>query len=59
MLLLALELGHWERQKWINGDDARHNRKDAYGFFLEPVDQSVITDYSTVIKRPMDLGVYF
>jgi hypothetical protein len=32
------------------------NRKDAYGFFLEPVDTSIVTDYLTIITNPMDLG---
>ncbi|KAG0175416.1 hypothetical protein DFQ28_000056 [Apophysomyces sp. BC1034] len=31
-------------------------RKDAYGFFLEPVDTQVVTDYLSVIRRPMDLS---
>ncbi|KAK9701148.1 hypothetical protein K7432_011849 [Basidiobolus ranarum] len=31
-------------------------KKDAYGFFLEPVDTSVVTDYRDVIKNPMDFG---
>ncbi|CAB4384525.1 unnamed protein product [Rhizophagus irregularis] len=31
-------------------------KKDAYGFFLEPVDTSIVTDYSTIISNPMDLG---
>ncbi|CAG8616131.1 9709_t:CDS:10, partial [Funneliformis caledonium] len=31
-------------------------KKDAYGFFLEPVDTSIVTDYSTIITNPMDLG---
>ncbi|KAI8822522.1 uncharacterized protein EV422DRAFT_402134 [Fimicolochytrium jonesii] len=31
-------------------------RKDQYGFFLDPVDTSVITDYLTVVKEPMDFG---
>ena len=30
--------------------------KDPYGFFYDPVDVSVVTDYSTIIKNPMDLG---
>ncbi|KAG0185441.1 hypothetical protein DFQ28_009311 [Apophysomyces sp. BC1034] len=29
-------------------------RRDAYGFFLEPVDTNIVRDYLTVIKRPMD-----
>ena len=32
------------------------NRKDAYGFFLEPVDTNIVTDYLTIITNPMDLG---
>ena len=32
------------------------NRKDAYGFFLEPVDTEMVTDYLTIIKQPMDFG---
>lgn len=31
-------------------------RRDVYGFFLEPVETSIITDYLSVIKTPMDLG---
>ncbi|KNC95881.1 uncharacterized protein SPPG_08745 [Spizellomyces punctatus DAOM BR117] len=31
-------------------------QKDHYGFFLEPVDTSLVTDYMTVISEPMDLG---
>ncbi|ORX80853.1 hypothetical protein K493DRAFT_308226 [Basidiobolus meristosporus CBS 931.73] len=31
-------------------------KKDAYGFFLEPVDTSVVTDYREIIKNPMDFG---
>ncbi|KAL0073143.1 hypothetical protein F4703DRAFT_1899529 [Phycomyces blakesleeanus] len=31
-------------------------KRDAYGFFLEPVDTRLITDYLTVIKRPMDFS---
>ncbi|KAJ1936533.1 hypothetical protein GGF37_005571, partial [Kickxella alabastrina] len=34
----------------------RIRKRDSYGFFLEPVDTSVITDYRNVIKHPMDLG---
>ena len=33
-----------------------NNRKDAYGFFLEPVDTEMVTDYLTIIKQPMDFG---
>ncbi|CAG8525048.1 2484_t:CDS:10 [Diversispora eburnea] len=32
------------------------DKKDAYGFFLEPVDTSIVTDYLSVIKNPMDFG---
>jgi hypothetical protein len=32
------------------------NRKDAYAFFLEPVDTNIVTDYLSVIKKPMDFG---
>ncbi|CAG8563144.1 6500_t:CDS:2, partial [Ambispora leptoticha] len=32
------------------------NKKDAYGFFLEPVDTAIVTDYLTIIQRPMDFG---
>ncbi|TPX62436.1 hypothetical protein SpCBS45565_g07038 [Spizellomyces sp. 'palustris'] len=32
-------------------------QKDHYGFFLEPVDTSIVTDYMTVISEPMDLGM--
>ncbi|CAH1756149.1 4058_t:CDS:10 [Entrophospora sp. SA101] len=32
------------------------NKKDTYGFFLEPVDTSVVTDYLDVIEKPMDFG---
>jgi hypothetical protein len=31
-------------------------RKDAYGFFLVPVDTSLVQDYMTVITTPMDFG---
>ncbi|KAH9276936.1 hypothetical protein BASA83_000450 [Batrachochytrium salamandrivorans] len=31
-------------------------QKDSYGFFLEPVDLSIVTDYLTVIREPMDLA---
>ncbi|KAI9315499.1 hypothetical protein BX666DRAFT_1956104 [Dichotomocladium elegans] len=29
-------------------------KRDAYGFFLQPVDTSIVKDYLTVIKQPMD-----
>ncbi|KAI9255165.1 hypothetical protein BDA99DRAFT_518055 [Phascolomyces articulosus] len=29
-------------------------RRDSYGLFLQPVDTSIVTDYLTVIKHPMD-----
>jgi len=35
------------------------NRRDAYGFFLQPVDVSLVPDYTTVIKEPMDFGNIF
>ncbi|KAI8917642.1 hypothetical protein DFJ77DRAFT_313250 [Powellomyces hirtus] len=35
---------------------AAFKQKDHYGFFLEPVDTSIVTDYMTVITEPMDLG---
>ncbi|ORY96241.1 hypothetical protein BCR43DRAFT_491328 [Syncephalastrum racemosum] len=31
-------------------------KRDAYGFFLQPVDTSVVQDYLTVIKHPMDFS---
>ncbi|KAI9106240.1 hypothetical protein DFS34DRAFT_602761 [Phlyctochytrium arcticum] len=31
-------------------------QKDPYGFFLDPVDLSYVTDYMNVITEPMDLG---
>ncbi|KAJ2992761.1 Bromodomain containing protein 7 [Globomyces sp. JEL0801] len=31
-------------------------QKDTYGFFLAPVDQTLVTDYSAIVKNPMDLG---
>ncbi|KAI8374745.1 uncharacterized protein BYT42DRAFT_547734 [Radiomyces spectabilis] len=31
-------------------------RKDQYGFFLEPVDTRIVTDYLDVIKHPMDFS---
>ncbi|KAI8369480.1 uncharacterized protein BYT42DRAFT_111852 [Radiomyces spectabilis] len=31
-------------------------KRDAYGFFLEPVDTNIVTDYLSVIKRPMDFS---
>ncbi|KAI7862850.1 hypothetical protein BDF14DRAFT_1849966 [Spinellus fusiger] len=31
-------------------------KRDAYGFFLEPVDTRLIVDYLSVIKRPMDFS---
>ncbi|KAJ1668907.1 hypothetical protein EV178_000171 [Coemansia sp. RSA 1646] len=34
----------------------RIRKRDSYGFFMEPVNTSVITDYLGVIKQPMDLG---
>lgn len=33
-----------------------NDRRDIYGFFLQPVDTSFIMDYSLVVKHPMDLG---
>ncbi|CAO3617402.1 unnamed protein product [Cunninghamella blakesleeana] len=32
------------------------SKRDAYGFFLEPVDTSIVQDYLTVIKKPMDFS---
>ena len=32
------------------------NRKDAYAFFLRPVDISQVPGYTDLIKRPMDFG---
>ncbi|ORZ21254.1 hypothetical protein BCR42DRAFT_488361 [Absidia repens] len=32
------------------------SKRDAYGFFLEPVDTSLVRDYLTVIKQPMDFS---
>ncbi|KAJ1954293.1 hypothetical protein EC988_002513 [Linderina pennispora] len=34
----------------------RIKKRDSYGFFLDPVDTTVITDYLSVIDEPMDLG---
>ncbi|KAJ2356073.1 hypothetical protein GGF43_002304, partial [Coemansia sp. RSA 2618] len=34
----------------------RIRKRDSYGFFLEPVDTAVVTDYLGVIAQPMDLG---
>ncbi|KAJ2553204.1 hypothetical protein EV175_003020 [Coemansia sp. RSA 1933] len=34
----------------------RIRKRDSYGFFMEPVNTNVITDYLGVIKKPMDLG---
>lgn len=31
-------------------------RRDAYAFFLDPVDTKLVPDYRTVITHPMDLG---
>ncbi|KAI9499079.1 hypothetical protein BDB00DRAFT_783668 [Zychaea mexicana] len=31
-------------------------KRDSYGFFLKPVDTSIVTDYLTVIKHPMDFS---
>ncbi|GAB5591023.1 hypothetical protein Unana1_05923 [Umbelopsis nana] len=31
-------------------------KRDAYGFFLEPVDTNLVTDYLKVIRQPMDLS---
>ncbi|KAF7723168.1 hypothetical protein EC973_002303 [Apophysomyces ossiformis] len=31
-------------------------KRDAYGFFLEPVDTKIVRDYLTVIKSPMDFS---
>ncbi|KAJ2959121.1 hypothetical protein NQZ79_g5409 [Umbelopsis isabellina] len=31
-------------------------KRDAYGFFLEPVDTTLVLDYLKVIKQPMDLS---
>ncbi|KAI7861154.1 hypothetical protein BDC45DRAFT_493674 [Circinella umbellata] len=31
-------------------------RRDSYGLFLQPVDTTIITDYLTVIKHPMDFA---
>ncbi|KAJ1980948.1 hypothetical protein H4R33_005352 [Dimargaris cristalligena] len=31
-------------------------KRDAYAFFIKPVDTTAIPDYLTVIKRPMDFG---
>ncbi|KAI9204153.1 uncharacterized protein BJ171DRAFT_119421 [Polychytrium aggregatum] len=30
--------------------------RDQYGFFLEPVDTTIVEDYLTVVDTPMDLG---
>eukprot|EP00871_Galdieria_phlegrea_P004984 jgi/Galph1/5487/GphlegSOOS_G4166.1 len=32
------------------------SRRDTQGIFAEPVDTSVVTDYLSVVKHPMDLG---
>ncbi|KAJ2433218.1 hypothetical protein IWW46_006434, partial [Coemansia sp. RSA 2440] len=34
----------------------RIRKRDSYGFFLEPVDTAVVSDYLGVIDNPMDLG---
>ncbi|ORX53201.1 Bromodomain-containing protein [Hesseltinella vesiculosa] len=31
-------------------------KKDAYGFFIEPVNTAIVKDYLTVVKRPMDFS---
>jgi bromodomain-containing protein 7/9 len=31
-------------------------RKDAYGFFLQPVDLAAVPGYTDVVRRPMDFG---
>ncbi|SJK98333.1 uncharacterized protein ARMOST_01598 [Armillaria ostoyae] len=35
---------------------AQIKRKDAYAFFLSPVDVSLVPGYTNVVKHPMDLG---
>ncbi|TFK72282.1 hypothetical protein BDN72DRAFT_816254 [Pluteus cervinus] len=35
---------------------AQLKKKDAYGFFLQPVDLSLVPTYMDVVKRPMDFG---
>ncbi|KAK0219997.1 hypothetical protein IW262DRAFT_994162 [Armillaria fumosa] len=35
---------------------AQIKRKDAYAFFLSPVDVSLVPGYTDVVKHPMDLG---
>ncbi|KAI8093489.1 uncharacterized protein BX664DRAFT_278497 [Halteromyces radiatus] len=32
------------------------SKRDAYGFFLEPVNTKIVRDYLSVIKRPMDFS---
>ena len=38
------------------GRGANVDSKDEYGFFLEPVDVRLVTDYLDVVKQPMDFG---
>lgn len=41
---------------WMMADVEWLGRKDAYGFFLNPVDPAQVPGYADVIRRPMDFS---